>query len=181
MDMKTDYELVKEKNYYELWVKYEGLMMIFFKKLPENIRDDMFEDFDEFKQSCFPHLVKAVDSIKLERVKDRETWTLYIQYYRYLQNYTSRQIVKKYIGTTLPVHLEDLVVNNDHVKDYDIEYTDYPDHTELYKSLTEDERFIFDSRMDGLDWKEINKRFGSDYICKKVRKSLKEKIHDFYN
>ena len=79
MITSIDYEFVKKKDYYSLWKKYEGLMMIYFKKLPEEVKNYMFEDFADFKSSCYPVIVSAVDSIHLNKIKNKDTWTAWQQ------------------------------------------------------------------------------------------------------
>ena len=93
--MTTDYELVKSKSYYEIWRKYQPLIMKFYVKLTDN-KIYAFDGFQDFYQSCYEVVVQAVDSIKLEKISKPKTWTIYIQLYRYLQNYTTRKIVKEY-------------------------------------------------------------------------------------
>lgn len=90
-----DFELVKEKKYYEIWKKYRQLMMKFYIKLSEN-KIYAFEDFEDFASSCYEVVVQAVDSIKLEKIKKPDTWTFYIQLYHYLQNYSTRKIIPNY-------------------------------------------------------------------------------------
>ena len=34
--------------------------------------------------------------LKLNKIKKPETWTIYIQLYHYIQNYTTRKVVKEY-------------------------------------------------------------------------------------
>lgn len=91
----TDYELVKSKSYYEIWKKYQPLIMKFYVKLTDN-KIYAFDGFQDFYQSCYEYVVQAVDSIKLNKIKKPETWTIYIQLYHYIQNYTTRKVVKEY-------------------------------------------------------------------------------------
>lgn len=83
--MKTDYELVKEKNYYELWERYSPLFLTFYNKVPLYVRNQLWQDFDEFKQDCYPVLVAAVDSEKLgytatKNIRD-SLWNKITEYY----------------------------------------------------------------------------------------------------
>lgn len=96
MPMKSeDYILIEKKDYYGLWVKYRELIAKFYNKLAMH-KIYAFDDFQDFYQSCYEVLVEAADKIKLEKVKKEDTWTFYIQLYHYLQNYTSRKVVKDY-------------------------------------------------------------------------------------
>lgn len=93
--MTTDLEMVQKKDYYGIWCRYEALFMSFYKKLLAN-KVYAFEDFSDFHRSCYEVVVSAVDSIKLERIKKPQTWTIYIQLYNYMRNYTSRKVIKEY-------------------------------------------------------------------------------------
>lgn len=181
----TDYELVKNKDYIVLWKRYEGLMMSFFKKIPFGIKSELFEDFYDFKCACFEPLKKAVDSIKLERIKTPETWTLYIQFYRYLQNYTTRDVIKNFVKqkeNTYGFEDVDYGVDDKH-RDLEDPNDCYAEifEQDFYKTLMPEEKFIFDSRLENKKWKEIEQHFNMDYRkFDKARKSLKQKILDFY-
>lgn len=171
----TDFELVKEKDYFELWNRYTGLMLTYFYKIPANIRNDLFENFQEFKDSCYPEVVKAVDALKLERIKNPETWKFYIQFSFYLKNYTGRKLVKEYIRNPPEVcYVEDYETGNG--KTLEIEAPDPMNYYEgLYETLTEDEKFLFDSRLSGKKWGEIKMK-----DIKNVRESLRNKIKEYY-
>lgn len=72
--------------------------MKYFKKIPANIRHELYEDgFEEFSQDCYLVLVKAADGVKVEKIKNPESYSFYIQYSQWLQNYTTRDIVREYI------------------------------------------------------------------------------------
>ena len=170
----TDFELVKEKDYFELWNRYVGLVLIYFNKIPANIRNDLFEDFEEFKDSCYPEVIKAVDSIKLERIKNPSTWSFYIQFSFYLKNYTSRKIVKEYIRNPKVCYIEDFKTEDG--KTLELVAPDQMDYYgDFYESLNEDEKFLFDSRLSGKKWCEIKMK-----NLNGVRESLKNKIKEWY-
>ena len=177
----NDYELIKEKNYYELFERYSALFMTFYKRVPTSVRDQLWENFDEFKQDCYPVLVSAVDSEKLKRVKNPETFKLYIQLYHYLMNFTTRT-AQKVLRMPRVEHYEDLVT-----KDTDIgDHLDFMEdkrgsgYESLYNSLTKEERFVFDSRLDGVAWKDIQEQLGYT-ATKNIRDSLRNKIIEYYN
>lgn len=106
--MMTDYQLVEQKNYYEIWKKYRQLMMKFYMKLSDN-KIYAFDDFDDFASSCYEVVVQAVDSIKLDRIKNKETWTIYIQLYHYIQNYTTRRVVPNYYKDNNELSYDDAI------------------------------------------------------------------------
>lgn len=171
----TDFELVKEKDYFELWNRYSALENIYYHKIPANIRNDLFENFQEFKDSCYLEVVKAVDALKLERIKNPETWSFYIQFSFYLKNYTGRKIVKEYIRNPEEIcHVEDYETVNG--KTLEIEAPDPMNYYEgFYETLNDDEKFLFDSRLSGKKWNEINIK-----NIRNVRESLKNKIKEYY-
>lgn len=172
--MVTDYELVEKKDYYELWNRYSALINIYFHKIPENIRNDLFEDFYEFKISCYPEVVKAVNALKLEKIKNPDTWSFYIQLSFYLKNYTGRKIVKEYIRNPEVCYVEDFETENG--KTIDLITPDQMNYYEgFYETLNEDEKFLFDSRLSGKKWNEIKMK-----NIKEIRESLKNKIKEYY-
>lgn len=90
-----DYIMIEKKDYYGLWKKYQDLIAKFYSKLAMH-KIYAFEDFDDFSDACYEVLVEAANAIKLEKIKKKETWTFYIQFYHYLQNYTTRKVIKEY-------------------------------------------------------------------------------------
>lgn len=176
----NDYELIRDKKYFELWEKYSPLFMSFYKKVSTSVRNQLWEDFEEFKQDCYPVLVAAVDSEKLERVKNPETFRLYIQLYHYLMNFTTRT-AQKVLRMPRVEHYEDLVT-----KDTDIgDHLDFMEdkrgsgYETLYNSLTKEERFVFDSRLEGVTWKDIQEQLGYT-ATKRIRESLEQAITNYY-
>lgn len=170
----TDFEMVKDKDYLGLWERYSALENIYYHKIPENIRNDLFEDFYEFKDSCYPEVIKAVDSIKLERIKNPSTWSFYIQLSFYLKNYTGRKIVKEYIRNPEVCYIEDFKTEDG--KTLELVAPDPMDYYgDFYESLTEDEKWVFDSRLSGKKWCEIKMK-----NLNGIRESLKNKIKEYY-
>lgn len=180
MNELTDYELIKNKNYYELWERYSALFLTFYNKVPKSVRTQLWENFDEFRQDCFPILVAAVDSEKLERVKNPETFRLYIQLYHYLMNFTTRT-AQKIMRMPRIEHYEDLRTEKGDLE----EHLDFLEdkrgsgYEALYNSLTKEERFVFDSRLDGVAWKDIQEQLGYT-ATKRIRESLEEAITNYY-
>lgn len=168
--MYDDYELVKKKNYYLLWKKYEGLMMVYFKKLPEEVKNYMFEDFEDFKDSCYPIIVNAIDSIHLDKIKNKDTWTFWQQFSFYLQNYTTRQCVRDTYKLWNKERSAD--VNN-----YNTDFI-YKDHKELdmlYNNIKDDYRIAIELRLRGENWETVRKRLG---LNTKEIKAFKKELRD---
>ena len=177
----NDYELIKNKKYYELWERYSPLFLTFYNKVPSYVRNQLWQGFEEFKQDCYPVLVAAVDSEKLERVKNPKTFKLYIQLYHYLMNFTTRT-TQKVMRMPRIEHYEDLITENTDIGDH----LDFMEdkrgygYEALYNSLTKEERFVFDSRLGGITWKEIQEKLGYT-VTKNIRDSLWNKITEYYN
>lgn len=98
MEYSIDLQDIIDKNFLNLWNRYKPLQMVYYKKIPENIRRDLYEfGFEEFCQDAYIVLVNAANGVKVEKVKNPETYSFYVQYSQWLHNFTSRDIVRKYI------------------------------------------------------------------------------------
>ena len=176
----NDYELIRDKKYFELWERYSPLFLTFYNKVPKSVRNQLWQDFDEFRQDCYPVLVSAVDSEKLERVKNPETFKLYIQLYHYLMNFTSRT-AQKIMRMPRIEYYEDIRTEKGDLE----EHLDFLEdkrgsgYEALYNSLTKEERFVFDSRLDGVTWKDIQDQLGYT-ATKRIRESLEQAITNYY-
>ena len=87
----TDYEMVVNKDYTEILKKYRPLMMKYFQKML-TVSNCGFEDFDDFISSFYEDMVKAVNAIKVSKIKDPNKFSFYIQLEFYLRNFTTRRI-----------------------------------------------------------------------------------------
>lgn len=173
MEKSTDFELVKKKDYYTLWKKYEALMMIYYKKLPEDVRNYVFEDFTDFKSSCYQVLINAVDALTLSKIKNSDTWTFWQQFSFYLQNYTTRNIVRdtyKLWNSERQQTISD--ERNKYIASEDIDNLPYK---EFMQSLSQNEKEIVDSRLNGETWGDLYKKYG-----KKSTEELRHSIIDKY-
>ena len=98
MEYSIDLQDIIDKNFLNLWNRYKPLQMVYYKKIPENIRRDLYEfGFEEFSQDCMVVLINAANGVKVEKVKNPETYSFYVQYSQWLHNFTSRDIVRDYI------------------------------------------------------------------------------------
>lgn len=86
-----DYELVKNKDYDAILKKYRPLMMRYFQKML-TVSNCGFEDFEDFISDFYEDMVKAVNAVKLSKIKDPETFGLYCQLSFWLRNFTTRKI-----------------------------------------------------------------------------------------
>lgn len=158
----NDYTLVKEKNYFEIWKQYRQLMMKFYNKLSDN-KIYAFDDFDDFASSCYEVVVQAVDSIKLDRIKNKETWTIYIQLHHYLQNYTTRRVVPNYY-------------KDNNVVSYDTEFQfgSYNDDNSIFEKMESLKQII--SHLSEHDRKLLTKYIESGGVRSKARNEVLNKI-----
>lgn len=162
----NDFELVKEKNYAELWKKYIPLMNKFYKKaVTSALKIGLFIPYEntfDFQADCYPILINAVDSIKLEKIKNPEDWTLYIQFYRYLQNFISRQVIRP------------LIRNNNLEFIDEIGKLESEDHSDVDMSMFSGlETKIIEMRFKGMHWVDIRRQLG---ITGKEMKAIQSEI-----
>ena len=98
MEYSIDLQDIIDKNYLNLWNRYKPLQMVYYKKISDYIRRDLYEfGFDEFCQDAYIVLVNAANGVKVEKVKNPETYSFHVQYSQWLHNFTSRDIVRNYI------------------------------------------------------------------------------------
>ena len=98
MEYSIDLQDIMNKNYLNLWNRYKPLQMVYYKKISEHIRRDLYEfGFEEFCQDCYIVLVNAANGVKVEKVKNPETYSFYVQYSQWLHNFISRDIIRDYI------------------------------------------------------------------------------------
>lgn len=169
----TDFELAKKKDYYSLWCRYEALMMIYWKKLPENVRNYLFEDFTDFKDSCYQVVINAVDALTLSKIKNKDTWTFWQQLSYYLQNYTTRQCVRD--TYKIWSNERQQFISDEHNKYIASEDLDDLPYKEFMKSLSQNEKEIVDSRLNRNTWGDLYKKYG-----KKSTEELRSSIIDKY-
>ena len=118
MEYSIDLQDIIDKNYLNLWNRYKPLQMVYYKKISDYIRRDLYEfGFEEFCQDAYIVLVNAANGVKVEKVKNPETYSFYVQYSQWLHNFTSRDIVRKYIHN------------------YTVKYMDYEQDNHTWDSL----------------------------------------------
>ena len=118
MEYSIDLQDIIDKNYLNLWNRYKPLQMVYYKKISDYIRRDLYEfGFEEFSQDAYIVLVNAANGVKVEKVKNPETYSFYVQYSQWLHNFTSRDIVRNYIHN------------------YTVKYMDYEQDNHTWDSL----------------------------------------------
>lgn len=110
MNYSIDLQDIIDKNFLNLWNRYKPLQMKYWKKISEYIRHDLYDNgFEEFRQDCYIVLVNAANGVKIEKIKNPESYSFYIQYSQWLHNFTTRDIV------------------SDYTHNYAVKYMDYSD------------------------------------------------------
>ena len=147
--MATDLQLCINKDYYSIFIKYHALFYKIWDSLSPSLKFSVFPDEADFFSFCYEKTVMAVDSIKPEKVKKPDTWTIYVQLYRYTKTYAIREIEKEYKQNvcSLDSFIEDhgfdenaaLKTEDQHEVDMDIftseerEFIDYMQNHNTYK------------------------------------------------
>lgn len=113
MKYSEDYIYVKNHDVLTVWNKYRPLAMIYWKKMPLVIKHDIYEyGFDEYMQDVYIIYDSAMNGVKPEKIKNPESYSLYIQLSQYLHNFTKRNIVRDYCHNWA-VHYMDYEGQND--------------------------------------------------------------------
>lgn len=94
--MTTDLQLCIEKNYLEIWTRYKMMFFKVFNSILTDMKYRIWQAEDEWLSFCYEKTIQAVDSIKPEKVKHPDTWTIYTQLNRYVFTYALREIEKEY-------------------------------------------------------------------------------------
>lgn len=162
--METDLELCLSKDYYGIFERYRMLFYKVWDTLSPSLKFNVWPDEDDFFSFCYEKTVMAVDSIKPEKVTKPDTWTIYIQLYRYIKTYAEREIQKEYKNNACSL---DRWVEENGFDENDVLYT--YDQPEVDMSIfTSEEKELIDFLQSGHKWHEK--------YTKKVYKKLRENI-----
>ena len=169
MNYSADLQDILNKNYLNLWNRYRPLQMKYFKKISVYIRHDLYHDgFNEFCQDCYIVLVNAANGVKVEKVKNPETYSFYIQYSQWLHNFVTRNIIRDYTHR------------------YSIRYMDYNESTDGESDFewdcflaTEDVHSNIWDLIDMLEPKDRERCYKIAYGIKTGGKPLKKSVKDF--
>lgn len=169
--MKTDLELCKSKAYYDIFIKYTNLFYKVWDSLSPSLKFQIWPEEDDFFSFCYEKTVMAVNSIKPEKVKKPDTWTIYIQLYRYVKTYAEREIQKEYKNNACS--LEGFLEENGYDENAALKTED---QHEVDMSIFSDEEkeFIYYIQ-SGHKWHEKY----NYQIYKKLKKSITSKLLDF--
>ena len=168
--MTTDLELCKNKDYYEIFKKYKMMFYKIWDSLSPSLKFNIWTEEDEFFSFCYEKTVMAVDSIKPDKVKKPDTWTIYIQLYRYIKTYAEREIQKEYKHNACS--LDSFI--EDHGFDDNAALHTY-DHPKIDLSMfTPEEKEMIDFLQSGHKWHEKYTR----KVYNKLRESITSKLLD---
>lgn len=96
-----EYQWLLQKNYTAFWEQYKYLIARFYSYycclLNKYGLSSEFLGFEDFYCSSWLVVKKAVDALKIEKIRDKDRWWAYIQISFYLRNYVNRQLINKRI------------------------------------------------------------------------------------
>lgn len=166
--MATDLELCKNKNYFEVWTRYRNLYYKVWDSLSPSMKLIVWPEEADFFSFCYEKTVMAVNSIKPEKVKNPDTWTIYIQLYRYIKTYAKREIEKEYKQNVCS--LDSFI--EDHGFDENAALKTEDQHEVDMDIFTLDEKELIEFLQSGHKWKE--KYSKSRYY--ELRKNITSKL-----
>lgn len=177
MKKSIDYELIEKKDYYGLYEKYKPLINSFWPRIDERCKRYYYDnDIREYYSFAYENVVQAAESIKLEKINKPESWTFYIQLYRYiwthlgrLQRYYYEDVVSK------TVYYQDFTFDSGEEKDCLLQVEDHP---EVDMSIfSKDEMAAIELRLQGIHWDDIRKKLGiTGKELKSIQSSIKTKL-----
>lgn len=166
--MATDLQLCINKDYYAIFIKYHALYYKIWDSLSPSLKFSVFTEEADFFSFCYEKTVMAVNSIKPEKVKHPETWTIYIQLYRYIKTYADREIEKAYKQNTcsLDSFIEDHGFDeNAALRTYDQLEIDMP-------MFTPEEKEMIDFLQSGHKWREKYSKRKYNELKESITKKL---------
>lgn len=166
----TDLQLCINKDYYAIYIRYKMMFYKVWDSLSPALKFNVWPDEEDFFSFCYEKTVMAVDSIKPEKVTKPETWTIYIQLYRYIKTYAEREIQKEYQQNACS--LDQFIEEHDFDENAALKYEEHP---EVDMSIFDDEeRELIDFLQSGHKWKEKYTK----HKYTKLRKSITSKLVD---
>ena len=145
----VDLDFVMKKDYLSIWEKYHLMFYKVFDSLSK-YKYNLWQKEDEWLSFCYEMTIKAVDSIKPEKIKKSETWTIYIQLYRFVSTYAKREIIREVNKQTFSLEA----------------FTEENEYENSAAACFED------------DFEKINANINIDILRKKAKKMGKEKLFE---
>ena len=165
--MATDLELCINKDYYSIFIKYKMMFYKIWDSL-SSLKFSVFTEEADFFSFCYEKTVMAVDSIKPEKVKKPDTWTIYIQLYRYIKTYANREIEKEYKQNVCS--LDSFIEDHRFDENAALRTYDYP---EIDMSIFSDEEKEF---IDYMQNHNTYKGKYTPYLYQQFKKSITSKL-----
>lgn len=164
----SDLQLCINKDYYGIFVKYHALFYKIWDSLSPSLKFNVWPEEDDFFSFCYEKTVMAVNSIKPEKVTKPDTWTIYIQLYRYIKTYAEREIQKEYKNNACSL---DSFIEEKGFDENDVLYT--YDQQEIDLSMfTSEEKELIDFLQSGHKWKEKYSRRKYNELKESITKKL---------
>lgn len=166
--MANDLELCMNKDYYAIFTKYTMLYYKIWDSLSPSLKFQIWIEEDDFFSFCYEKTVMAVNSIKPEKIKNPDTWAIYIQLFRYIKTYAEREIQKEYKTNTCSL---DAFVEE---KGFDENAAlRYEEHLEIDMSIfSDEEKEMIEFLQSGHKWHEKYTR----KVYNKLRESITAKL-----
>ena len=168
--MMTDLELCKSKDYYGIFERYKMLFYKVWDSLSPSLKFQIWPEEADFFSFCYEKTVMAVDSIRPEKVKKPDTWTIYIQLFRYIKTYALREIEKEYKNNACS--LDSFIEENDFDENAALKTEDQ--HEVDMDMFTPEEKELIDFLQSGHKWKEKY----TQHTFYKLKKSIVSKLLD---
>lgn len=166
--MKTDLELCKSKDYYGIFERYKMMFYKIWDSLSSSLKFIVWPEEADFFSFCYEKTVMAVNSIKPEKVKKPDTWTIYIQLFRYISTYAKREIEKEYKQNVCS--LDSFIEENDYDENAALRTYDYPE-VDMDIFTLEEKEFI-----DYMQNHNTYKGKYTPYLYKQFKKSITSKL-----
>ena len=166
--MKTDLELCKNKDYYGIFERYKMMFYKIWDSLSPSLKFSVFPEEADFFSFCYEKTVMAVNSIKPEKVKKPDTWTIYIQLYRYVKTYANREIEKEYKQNTCS--LDSFIEDHGYDENAALRTYDYPEVD--MDIFTQEEKEFIDFLQSGHKWKEKYSKCEYNELKKSITSKL---------
>ena len=166
----TDLELCINKDYYAIYIRYKMMFYKIWDSLSPSLKFQIWPEEDDFFSFCYEKTVMAVDSIRPEKVKKPDTWTIYIQLYRYVKTYALREIEKEYKQNVCS--LDSFIEENDYDENAALRTYDQPEID--MDMFTPEEKELIDFLQSGHKWKEKY----TQHTFYKLKKSIISKLLD---
>ena len=166
--MATDLQLCIEKNYLEIWSRYRMMFFKVFNSILTDMKYRIWQAEDEWLSFCYEKTIQAVDSIKPEKVKHPDTWTIYTQLNHYVYVYANREIEKEYKQNVCS--LDSFIEDHGFDENAALRTYDYPE-VDMDIFTSEEREFI-----DYMQNHNTYKGKYTPYLYKQFKKSITSKL-----